>query len=133
MFGRHNSQLGNPPGGGALFVINANGKPVSIPLGLTKDYQIEPFKDAAQGNTPPVLRVSPGGAPLQGPPKGYAASLAATVGQPLTLTLWATDDGIVDPNRKVPEWPVNVTWFKHRGPGAVTILPLAVRSPRHRV
>lgn len=25
VFGRHNSQLGNPPGGGALFVINANG------------------------------------------------------------------------------------------------------------
>jgi hypothetical protein len=105
------------------WTINANGKPVSIPLGLTKDYQIEPFKDAAQGNTPPMLRLSPGGPPLQGPPKGYAASLTATVGQPLTLTLWATDDGIVDPNRKVPEWPVSVTWFKHRGPGTLTFNP----------
>jgi hypothetical protein len=105
------------------WTIAANSKPVSIPLGLTKDYQIEPFKDAAQGNTPPVLRLSPDGPSLQGPPVGYAASLAATVGEPLTLTLWATDDGIVDPNRKVPEWPVNVTWLKHRGPGTVTITP----------
>jgi hypothetical protein len=105
------------------WTITANGKPVSIPLGLTKDYQIEPYKDAAQGNTPPVLRLSPEGPALQGPPFGYAASLTATVGQPLTLTLWATDDGIVDPNRKVPEWPVSVSWFKHRGPGAVTFAP----------
>ena len=106
------------------WTINANGKPVSIPLGLTRDYQIEPFKDAAQGNTPPVLRLSPDGPPLQGPPNGHAATLTARVAQPLTLTLYATDDGIVDPNRKVPEWPVSVTWFKHRGPGTVTITPV---------
>jgi hypothetical protein len=105
------------------WTITANGKPVSIPLGLTKDYQIEPFKDAAQGNTPPVLRLSPDGPALQGPAIGPAATLTAAVGQPLTLTVWASDDGIVDPNRKVPEWPVNVTWFKHRGPGTVTITP----------
>ena len=105
------------------WTITANGKPVSIPLGLTKDYQIEPFKDAAQGNTPPVLRLAPDGPAHQGPPTGYATTLTASVGQPLALTLWATDDGIVDPNRKVPEWPVNVTWFKHRGPGTVTIDP----------
>jgi hypothetical protein len=105
------------------WTITANGKPVSIPLGLTKDYQIEPFKDAAQGNTPPVLRLSPEGPALQGPPAGHAASLSAHVGQPLSLSLWATDDGIVDPNRKVPEWPVSVTWFKHRGPGNVTFTP----------
>jgi hypothetical protein len=106
------------------WTIVANGKPVSIPLGLTKDYQIEPYKDQAQGNTPPVLRFSPAGPPVQGPPIGYATTLTATVGQPLTLTLWATDDGIVDPNRKAPEWPVSVSWFKHRGPGTVTFDPV---------
>jgi hypothetical protein len=105
------------------WTITANGTLVSIPLGLTKDYQVEPWKDAAQGNTPPVLRLSPDGPALQGPPAGYAASLTAHVGQTLALTVWATDDGIVDPNRKVPEWPVSVSWFKHRGPGAVTFTP----------
>jgi hypothetical protein len=105
------------------WTITANGKPVSIPLGLTKDYQIEPFRDAAQGNTPPALRLSPDGPAHQGPPAGYAASLTATVGEPLPLTVWAADDGVVDPNRKTPEWPVSVTWFKHRGPGNVTFAP----------
>lgn len=102
------------------WTITANGRPMSIPLGLTKDYQLEPYKDAAQGNTPPVLRFSPGGPAFQGPPLTVAASLTAVVSQPLTLTVWASDDGIVDLNRKAPEWPVSVSWFKHRGPGAVT-------------
>lgn len=102
------------------WTIAANGRPVSIPLGLTKDYQVEPFRDAAQGNTPPVLRFAPDGPPLQGPPAGFAAALSAAASQPLTLTLWASDDGIVDPNRKTPDWPVSVTWFKHRGPGEVS-------------
>jgi hypothetical protein len=102
------------------WTIVANGKPVSIPLGMQKDYQIEPYKDAAQGNTPPVLKFSANGPAMQGPPLAVAATLNATVGQPLTLTVWATDDGVVDPNRRVPEWPVSVTWHVHRGPGAVT-------------
>ncbi len=102
------------------WTIAANGRPVSIPLGLTKDYQVEPFRDAAQGNTPPVLRFTPDGPSLQGPPAGFAATLTAATSQPLTLTLWASDDGIVDPNRKTPDWPVSVTWFKHRGPGEVS-------------
>jgi len=102
------------------WTITANGQSASIPLGLVKDYQIEPYKDAAQGNTPPILRFSSGGPAHQGPPLGFAATLTGTVGVPLTLTLWATDDGIVDPNRKAPDWPVTVTWFKHRGPGSVT-------------
>ena len=102
------------------WTINANGKPVSIPFGLTKDYQVEPFRDAAQGNTPPVLRFAPDGPSLQGPPVGFAAALTASVSRPLTLTVWATDDGVVDPNRRTPEWPVSIAWFKHRGPGDVT-------------
>jgi hypothetical protein len=102
------------------WTITAHGKAMSVPLGLKKDYQIEPYKDAAQGNTPPVLRFSPGGPAFQGPPMGFAASLNAAVAEPLTLTVWASDDGIVDLNRKAPEWPVSVTWFKYRGPGKVT-------------
>lgn len=105
------------------WTITANGQPVSVPLGLTKDYQVEPYREPAQGNTPPVLRFAPDGPNVQGPPFGFAASLTATAGAPLTLTLWATDDGIVDPNRRKPEWPVSVTWLKHRGPGTVTFNP----------
>lgn len=102
------------------WTIVANGHAASVPIGLTKDYQLEPFREPAQGNTPPVLRFTPGGAALQGPPQGIAASLTTTFPDPVVLTVWASDDGIVDPNRKVPEWPVSVSWFKHRGPGTVT-------------
>lgn len=102
------------------WTIVAHGKTASIPLGLTKDYQVEPFKDAAQGNTPPVLRFSPDGPAHQGPPVGFAAPLTAAVNEPLALTLWAWDDNVIDPNRKPPASPVTITWFKHRGPGTVT-------------
>lgn len=102
------------------WTIVANGKTASVPLGLTKDYQIEPYKEVAQGNTPPTVRFAPDGRPHQGPPLGLPTSLEGAVGEPLTLTVWATDDGIVDPNRRTPEWPVSVSWFKHRGPGTVT-------------
>jgi len=43
------------------WTIVANGKTVSVPVGLIKDYQIEPFKDAAEGNLPPVLKFPPAG------------------------------------------------------------------------
>jgi hypothetical protein len=42
------------------------------------------------------------------------------VSQPLALTLWATDDGVVDPDRKPGDVPVTISWSKFRGPGAVT-------------
>ncbi len=100
------------------WTIAANGKPVSIPLGLTKDYQVEPFRDAAQGNTPPVLRFAAGGPAHQGPPTGFAATLTATVGRPLVLSVGAADDGVVDPTRRAPEWPVSVTCYTPRGAGA---------------
>jgi hypothetical protein len=102
------------------WTLVANGYTTSIPMGLNPLYEVEPFKDAAQGNTPPVLRFDKGGAPLQGPPRGIAANLAGVVGQPVDLTLWAADDAVVDPDRKPGESAVTVKWSKYRGPGDVT-------------
>ena len=84
------------------------------------DYEVEPFKDAANNNTPPVLRFEPGGSPLQGPPRGIVATLGTTLPEPVTLTLYASDDGIVTPDRRAGASPVTVTWSLFRGPGAVT-------------
>ena len=67
------------------WTIVANGKTASVPVGLIKDYQIEPFKDTAEGNTPPVLKFSPTGKTFQGPPLVIAHELTGTVGQPVTL------------------------------------------------
>jgi hypothetical protein len=102
------------------WTLTANGHTTAIPLGLNPLYEVEPYKDAAQGNTPPSLRFEAGGAAFQGPPRAVAATLTASAGQPLPLTLWATDDAIVDPDRKAGESPVMIKWSKYRGPGEVT-------------
>jgi hypothetical protein len=102
------------------WTLTANGKTMSVPMGLHRDYEVDPLRDAAEKNTPPVLKLDPQGPPLQGPPRGISASLNATVGSPLTLTVWATDDAIVDASRRTPEAPVTVSWSVFRGPGSVT-------------
>jgi hypothetical protein len=103
------------------WTIVANGQTMTIPLSLRKGYHVEPFKDAAMGNTPPAFKFSPDGKTHAGPPTGVSATLEATVGQPLTLTLWAADDAFQDPRRRQPMEgpPVNVTWTHYRGDGEV--------------
>jgi hypothetical protein len=102
------------------WTIEANNQALSVPMGLHRDYEIQPFKDAAEGNTPPRLRLDPKGPAFQGPPIGIAASRTATAGSPLTLTLWASDDGKIDPSQKPTDMPLTVSWSHFRGAGAVT-------------
>jgi hypothetical protein len=104
------------------WTIVANGQPMSVPLSLRKGYQVEPFKDAAMGNTPPVFKFSMNGKEYTGPPTEIAATVDGTVGQPVSLNVWAKDDGFQDPRRRNPMTgpPVNVTWTLHRGDGEVT-------------
>lgn len=102
------------------WTLSAHGKTTAVPMGLNALYEISPYKDPAQGNTPPVLKFDASGASFQGPPRGIAASLSAVASEPLTLTLWATDDGIVDPDRRAGESPVTISWSQYRGPGSVT-------------
>ena len=102
------------------WTIEVNGKKTVVPMGLNPLYEVEPFKDAANNNTPPVLRFEQGGSPFQGPPRRIVATLGTTLPQPVTLTLYATDDGVVTPDRRAGESPVAVTWSLFRGPGVVT-------------
>jgi hypothetical protein len=102
------------------WTLVANGQTTSIPMGLNPLYQVEPFRDAAQGNTPPVLRFERSGAGLQGPPRGIATQVSGVAGQPVDLIIWAADDAVVDPDRKAGESAVTLKWSKFRGPGDVT-------------
>ena len=102
------------------WTLAANGKTTAVPMGLNPVYEVEPFKDAANKNTPPVLRFEQGGSPLQGPPRQIVATLGTTLPQPVTLNVWASDDAIVTPDRRAGESPVTVSWSMFRGPGAVT-------------
>jgi hypothetical protein len=103
-----------------IWTLVANGRTTAVPMGLNPLYEVSPMKDPAQGNTPPVLKFDPAGAAVQGPPRGVAATLTARGAQPLELNVWATDDGVVDPDRRARDTAVTIFWSKYRGPGSVS-------------
>jgi hypothetical protein len=83
------------------WTIVANGQTNVITLHTKPEYIIEPYLDAASKNTPPVVRFQEtGGAEFTGPPIGIAQTYTATVGVPLIITTWMTDEG---PKVNVPE------------------------------
>jgi hypothetical protein len=104
------------------WTIVANGQRLSIPFYLHPDYEISPLREAAVGNTPPVLAFEPGGRSVQGP-LAMTIARGTTVTTPLLLTTWVSDDikftfssGLRPRNF---DNPVAVTWMKYRGAGAV--------------
>jgi len=84
------------------WTLVANGFTNTITLHTQPDYIVEPYEDAANKNTPPKIKFEPSGPVFTGPPIGIAAKYAATVGTPLELTTWVTDEG---PKINVPETP----------------------------
>ena len=116
------------------WTIVANGFTTSIPLSVHKQYQVEPYEEKGMGNTPPTLRFEPGGAAHTGPPIGIAATLAAAVGEPMTLPAWVTDKpakitvNVPRPaaggggagRGRAPRPDLVLTWSLHRGPADVT-------------
>jgi hypothetical protein len=121
------------------WTLVSNGQTNAITLHTKPDYIVEPFEDPANKNTPPTLKFAADGLGFQGPPAGIAATMNATVGVPLPLTLWASDEGpkinIPEPGRgrgrgrgdapagPPPTPPLSVTWSLYRGPAAVKIEP----------
>lgn len=100
------------------WTITANGQTNAIPGDLNALWELSPLKDAT-GDTPPVLRFE-NGASVQGP-RPVTVPLTATVSNPLTLTVFASDDAKLVPGMDKPKTPpVTVTWSKFRGPGSVT-------------
>jgi hypothetical protein len=73
------------------WTLVANGKSAVVQYWINPPYWVDFYKNAAKGNTPPVIKFSENGPELTGPPLGIALNLTATVNQPLTLKLWAKD------------------------------------------
>ncbi len=130
------------------WTLTANGKTVSVPFGLTKGYQIEPFLDAAMGNKPPVFKFSENGEALTGPPKQLSAApvMAGVVGQPVTISAWLTDDGheetptgggaAAPPPGGAPaarRLRLSATMTKYRGPGDVTFADATPAVEKDRI
>ncbi|HUE86220.1 MAG TPA: hypothetical protein VMO26_09095 [Vicinamibacterales bacterium] len=105
------------------WTITANGQTNAVPVGLIKGYQVEPFKEAAQGNEPPRLQFDPKGQTFFGPPSGLAATLSGAVGQPITISGIATDGQANDPDltpAQLKQPPLTLFLSKYRGPGDIT-------------
>ncbi len=114
------------------WAIVVNGVSNSIPLRLHTDYNVSPFKIqhdvSGQGNTPPVLRFEEADPTFQGPLAMIsrpALTRTTLVSTPLLLSFWAEDDGRYSSGSNAPLGdrpppPVELTWSKYRGPGAVT-------------
>lgn len=99
------------------WTLVANGETVSIPGHLRPEWEIDALKEQTSGNTPPVVRFDPAGTSAQGP-RGASTALNGKFPGPVTLSVWATDDGI---RRRQQEEPLlGVAWSKYRGPGKVT-------------
>jgi hypothetical protein len=105
------------------WTIVANGQTTTVPLNLKPLWVVEPYKDAALGNTPPVVRFEPGGPSFTGPPRGFAQTFTVKSSESLPLTVWVSDDGIVPPERGAGRGGgavASASWSKFRGAGTVS-------------
>jgi hypothetical protein len=100
------------------WTLSANGKTTAIPLNLNTLWEVEPFREAS-GNAPPFIGFAESGPWVQGP-AGQSRSVAATLSEPLDLTVWVADDAAAPLAGTRPRTPaVTVSWSMLRGPGAV--------------
>jgi len=110
------------------WTIVANGFTNTVTLHTKQDWLVEPLLDAASKNTPPVLKFQPDGPSFTGPPTASAATHSASVGVPLSLTTWASDEGAkvnVETGGRGRGAaggfsPLVLSWSMFRGPGNVT-------------
>lgn len=114
-----------------VWTLSIRGQTWAIPGSLHPNWQIDALEgEAGSGNTPPVLKFDAKGPEGSGPGGVTAGPLSTSVGKPLTLNVWAKDDGKAVGNITRDGRPganVTLTWFKHQGPGSVTFSP---QSPR---
>ena len=99
------------------WTLKFRGQTYAIPGRLDPRWQIDALEgEAGANNTPPVLTMGTSGPEARGPGGATAGPLKAVVGQPLTVTIMAKDDGRGGRGAQI----VTLTWFKHQGPGKVT-------------
>ena len=107
-----------------VWTLKIRGETFSIPANLKAEWKIDALEgEVGSGNTPPVLRFDVGGPEGSGPGGVTGAPLKVLVGRPLSLTVFARDDGVASGSVSRPgeeAEPVKLTWFKHQGPGDVT-------------
>jgi hypothetical protein len=114
--------------GDVVWTLRVRGQSFSVPgRARTRAYQLT--WPMAMGSVPPLLRFKPDGPAGRGPVGIQSDPVQARVGAPLLLAIWTTDDSVREPEpvtiatKGKPKAAINVTWFKHSGPGPVVFDP----------
>ncbi len=109
--------------GDVTWTLQHNGNTYKVPGRATSDYYKLSYTPQAAGSMMPVVRFAADGPESKGREGVTTGPLTATVGAPLDIKVWLADRG-----ERAPI-PVNMTWFKHQGPGAVTFNPATGTTP----
>jgi hypothetical protein len=73
------------------WTLTANGQTSTVSFWTNPPYWVNFYKHPANGNEPPVIKLTREGVTMTGPPVGIAQTLSAAVGRPLPLSVWASD------------------------------------------
>jgi len=115
------------------WTLEVHGREMRIPGHIKADWKIDAIVgEAGSGNTPPRLRFEEDGDEAYGPGGAMGRPRTANVGQPIEITVWASDDGRARTSVQSggrAEVPVTLTWFKHQGPGHVEFGEPTARVP----
>jgi hypothetical protein len=110
-----------------VWTLQVGGQTYKVP-GTAKSGAYQLRWPMAMGSIPPSLRFTGDGPAGRGPTGIQAAPVRVSVGTPLSLSIRIVDDSVreqppvvVRPRLARPA--MNVTWFKHTGPGPVTFSP----------
>lgn len=112
------------------WTLKVRGKTFTIPANLTADWKIDALEGEADGNAPPRLALSADGPWVAGPGGQYGEA-RAKAGMVTAIRVWAKDDGAasVSLGGGREGQPVDLTWFKHSGPGEVAFDPPSAEVP----
>ena len=129
-------------GGEVIWTLRSQGTEVSVPGQVVSNYGLS-LGPQAGGSLPPILKLEENGPELWGtssadgdPGEASTTRVAvrgsharpvtrtATVGTPLTLTVWAEDRFVqINDRQRVA---AGVTWFTHQGPAPTELSPVQI-------
>ena len=99
-----------------VWTIRSAGQTLLVPGRLTSPaYELAGWAFPGRTSMSPLVRLDEVGPVGRGPRGITGERLTATAGVPLDLSAWVARGAEAEDDR-----PINVKWFKHRGPGEVT-------------
>ena len=100
-----------------VWTITSNGVTYSTPARVGIDALQLDYGPRAMGSVPPLVQFGDDGEVGQHIQGAHSEPRTATVGEPLSVTLWTSEVSERSPDDNVnTDVEVRVTWFKHQGP-----------------